>query len=115
MLVSLPQVTVHAALGDAPTVTVDGTPVAGVQSAQITVGRGGIPQVSLVLHAATVSLELPAGVTVIKAGPSAAQFADQLDPRRLEHDALEVIEAATTGEAFTAAVRAQAADFDDRG
>lgn len=111
---TLPRVSIMAAAGEAPTVTVDGSPVAGVRSAQVTVAADGVPQVSLVLAAFTVDTDLPAGVTVLRAGPSAADFAERVDPRRLERDALEHIEALTQGEAFAAAVRAQAADYDDR-
>ena len=113
---TLPRVSVMAAPGEAPTVTVDGSLVPGVRSAQITVGAGGVPQVSLVLDAAEVDLVLPAGVTVLRAGPSAADFADQLNPQRLERDALERMDDdVTQGEAFAAAVAKQAALFDDRG
>lgn len=112
---SLPKVSIMAAAGEAPTVTVDGSPVAGVRSAQVTVTADGVPQVSLVLTADAVDLDLPAGVTVLRAGPGAAEFAAQVDPRRLERDALDRLDdCPTQGEAFAAAVRAQAADFDDR-
>ena len=112
---TLPRVSVMAAAGEAPTVTVDGSPVPGVRSAQITVGAGGVPQVSLVLDAAAVDLVLPAAVTVLRAGPTAVDFAAQLSPARLERDALERLEDdVTQGEAFTAAVAVQARIFDDR-
>lgn len=112
---SLPTVAVHAAFGEAPDVTVDGTPIDGVHSAQVTVAADGVPRVVLVLSASAVTVELPAGVSVLQAGPDATTFAAQLDPRRLERDALEQIDTQTQGEAFAAAVTAQAADFDDRG
>lgn len=112
---SLPRVSIMSAAGESPTVTVDGSLIAGVRSAQVTVSKDNIPQVSLVLAADAVDLELPAGVTVLRAGSPAAAFADQVDPRRLERDALQHLDACgTQGEAFAAAVRAQAADFDDR-
>ena len=115
MTVPLPRVSVSLLNpGEAPTVRVDGLPVAGVRSAQVTVTADGIPQVSLALSADSVDVELPAQVTVMRAGPGAVQFAQQLDPIRLEHDALEHDDDATQGEAFAAAVAAQAADFDDR-
>ncbi len=111
---TLPRVSIMATAGEAPVVTVDGSPVAGVRSAQVTVTADGVPQVSLVLAATVVDTDLSARVTVLQAGPSAADFAERVDPRRLERDALEHIEALTQGEAFAAAVRAQAADYDDR-
>ncbi len=111
---TLPRVSIMATAGEAPTVTVDGSPIPGVRSAQVTVTADGVPQVSLVLAATAVDTDLPAGVTVLQAGPSAVDFAERVDPRRLERDALEHIEALTQGEAFAAAVRAQAADYDDR-
>ena len=110
---SLPRVSVMAAAGEAPTVTVDGSPIAGVRSAQITVTADGIPQVSLVLTAAAVDLDLPAGVTVLEAGPKATDFAAALSPARLERDALEHLDdGVTNGEAFAAAVRQAARDWD---
>ena len=113
---TLPRVSVMAAAGEAPTVTVNGSPISGVRSAQITVTEGGVPQVSLVLTAAAVDLQLPAGVTVLTAGPTASEFARQLSPSRLEQDALERLDDdVTQGEAFAAAVVVQAAVFDDRG
>ncbi len=113
-LVTLPKVSVMARLGEAPMVTVDGSPVRGVRSAQVTVSADGFPQVSLVLGASDVDLVLPAGVTVLQAGPSATEFAAQLDVRRLEADALAEDDL-PMGQSFARAVVAQAADFDDRG
>jgi len=113
--VSLPRVSVIAAAGEPPTVTVDGSLIVGVRSAQVTVTADGVPQVSLVLTAAAVDVELPAGVTVLRAGPNATEFVNSLDPRRLERDALDRIDDATQGEAFAAAVAVQAGEFDDRG
>lgn len=114
---SLPKVSVQAEPGEPPTVTVDGSPVPGVRSAQITVTDGHVPQVSLVLAASAVDVELPAGVTVLRAGPSATDFAEQLSPARLEGLALAHLELAdgTQGEAFAAAIAVMAGEFDDRG
>lgn len=112
---SLPRVSVQAAAGEPPVVTVDGSVIAGVRSAQVTVAADGVPQVSLVLAATGVDVALPAGVTVLRAGGSAREFAAHLDPRRLERDALARLDdASTQGEAFAAAVALQAADADDR-
>ena len=109
----LPTVSVQAAAGEPPTVTVNGSPVAGVRSAQVTVTQDGIPQVSILLHAAVVDVELPAGVSVLQAGPSAAEFAEQLNPARLEGLALQQQEAAdlSMGESFANAVAQLAAEF----
>ena len=111
---TLPRVSVMGRPGEAPCVTVDGSPIPGVVSAQVTVARDGVPQVSLLLTAAAIDLDLPAGVTVLRAGPSAAEFAAQLDVRRLEGDAL-ADDDVSMGEGFARAVAAQAAEFDDRG
>lgn len=109
----LPKVSVQAVPGEPPVITVDGSPLPGVRSAQITVTDGHVPQVSLVLAASEVDVELPAGVTVLRAGPGAVEFAEQLSAGRLEADALTRIDDdGTTGEAFTAAVRSAAAEFD---
>jgi hypothetical protein len=115
--VTLARVRVHLPeLGQPPTVLVDDVPVAGVRSAQVTVTADGVPQVALVLAAGQVDVELPAGVTVLSAGPSATEFAASLSPARLEAAALQRLDdSATHGEAFCAAVAAQAAVFDDRG
>lgn len=112
---TLAHVLVHAAAGEAPTVTVDGQALPGVTSAQITVTADGVPRVALVLTAATVELELPAGVSVLRSGPSAVDFARRVDVRRLERDALDRIDDASQGEAFAAALTVQAREFDDRG
>lgn len=113
---SLPRVSVQAAAGEPPVVTVDGSPVPGVRSAQVTVTADGVPQVSLMLTATQVDVVLPAGVTALRAGGSAREFAAQMDTRRLERDALARLDnAGTQGEAFAAAVALQAADMDDRG
>lgn len=111
---SLPRVTVAGAAGEAPTVTVDGSQVVGVRSAQVTVSADGVPQVSLVLMASAVDVELPAAVTVLRAGPTASDFADRLSPSKLEDDALlaAMDDDVTQGEVFAAAVRIQAAEFD---
>lgn len=109
---SLPKVTVMAAAGEPPTVTVDGNPLPGVRSAQVTVTADGVPQVAVVLAAAAVDLELPAAVTVMRAGRTASEFAAELNPVRLEADALQHLDDVTQGEAFCAAVAVQAALFD---
>lgn len=110
----LPVVTITAGPGDAPAVTVDGTAVPGVRSAQIVVSADHLPQVVLSLAAERVELDLPAGVAVLRAGPGAAEFADQLNPARLEGLALEHLELhdGTQGEAFAAAAALMAAEFD---
>lgn len=113
---SLPHVTVTARPGEAPLVLVDGSALPGVRWAQITVTADGVPQVSVMLTASAVDLDLPAGVTALRAGPSATEFARGLSPARLEQDALERLDDdVTQGEAFKAAVSVQAALVDDRG
>lgn len=110
------RVSILALPGEAPTVSINGVPVPAVKSAQVTASGDGVPQVALVLAASRVDLDTDAQITVVKAGPGAAEFADQLDPVRLEHDALDMIdEGLTQGELFARAVTLQAADFDDRG
>lgn len=111
----LPRVSVQAAPGEAPVVTVDGSPVAGVRSAQVTVGADHVPQVTLVLHAAEVDVELPAGVTVLRAGTSPAEFAERINPAHLEGLALGYLEHdpdCTQGEAWARAVQQAAAEHD---
>lgn len=108
------RVSITAQPGEAPSVRVNGVPIPAVRSAQVTASVDGVPQVSLVLAAAQVDLDGDAQVTVLRAGPSAAEFARHLDPRRLERDALDLLDDQTQGEAFAAAVAAQAADYDDR-
>jgi hypothetical protein len=108
---SLPKVSVQAVPGEPPVVTVDGSPIAGVRSAQITVSADHLPQVALVLAVAEVDVELPAGVTVLRAGPRAVEFADSLSVPRLEAEAAGALDQ-SMGEAFAAAVRTQAAEFD---
>lgn len=110
------RIAVTAAPGEPPSVTVNGLPMPAVQQVQVTATAVGVPQVSLVLAAAQVDLDLDGQVTVLRAGPTATEFADRLDPSRLERDALSALDDdLTQGEAFAAAVVAQAVDFDDRG
>ena len=109
---SLPRVTVTGAAGEAPTVAVDGSQVPGVRSAQMTISADGVPHVSLMLAASAVDVELPAAVTVLRAGPTASDFASRLSPKRLEDDALTQDEDNTLGESFAFAVAQQAAEFD---
>jgi hypothetical protein len=109
----LPRVSVVAQPGAAPRVSINGVELPAVRSAQVTSVVDGIPQVSVVFAAAQVDLDADAQVTVVTAGPGVSEFADRLDPRRLERDALAALdEDATQGEAFAAAVRLQAADWD---
>lgn len=85
----------------------------GVIAVHIDGAARGVPQVQITLRPDQVVANLPeTGVQILRAGASAAEFADRLDPRRLEHDALQHLDDATQGEAFAAAVAAQAADFD---
>jgi hypothetical protein len=108
------RVAITALPGEAPSVTVNGLPLPAVRSVQVTATGDGVPQVAVVFAAAQVDWDGEAAITVVKTG-SAVEFADGLDPRRLEHDALNGLEFdATQGEAFAAAVRAQAVEFDDR-
>lgn len=109
------RVSIVAQPGEQPIVNVNGIPLPAVASVQVTATATGVPQVSVVIAAAQVDLDTDAQVTVLRAGPSASEFAQQIDVRRLERDALENLDDRTQGEAFTAAVRAQAADYDDRG
>lgn len=112
----LPRVSVVAQPGAAPRVSINGVELPAVRSAQVTSTVDGIPQVSVVFTAARVDLDVDAQVTVVTAGGGATAFAERLDPQRLENDALLHLEDdLTQGEAFTAAVRAQASDWDDRG
>lgn len=99
--------------GDAPSVTVGGVLVQGVRSLQVTATQDQLPQVSLVLTAASVDIQLPAGVTVLQTGPSPSDFAAQLNPARLEGLALEYLELhdGTQGEAFAAAAAAMADEW----
>lgn len=111
----LPSVRVTARPGEDPVVAVDDRELPGVLSVQVSAVTGQVPHVSLVLAAGVLSLDVAGQVRVMRAGPSAAEFADQLDVKRLERDALERLDDSTQGEAFAAAVRAQASDYDDRG
>lgn len=108
------RVAVTALPGEPPSVTVNGLPLPAVRSVQVTAAADHVPQVSVVFAAAQVDLDVDGQVTVIRTG-SAVEFAQQLDVRRLEHDALDGFDSdLTQGEAFAVAVRAQAAEFDDR-
>lgn len=111
---SLPRISLQAAPGERPVLTVDGSPLPGVRSAQVTVTADGVPQVSLILAASAVDLELPAGVNVITTGPTATEFAEQLSPARLEGLALQQLELddLTQGEAFARAAQLMAAEYD---
>lgn len=109
------RVSIIAMPGEPPSVHVNGMPLPAVKSAQVTATVDGVPQVALVLAASQVDWDGDATITVLRAGPGATDFADQLDVQQLEHDALTRIDDCTQGEAFAAAVRVQAAAFDDRG
>jgi hypothetical protein len=111
----LPSVEVTAHPGEEPAVRVDGVPLPGVLSVQVSAVTGQVPHVSLVLAAGELSLDVAGQVRVMRTGPSATEFADALDVKRLERDALDRLDDSTQGEAFAAAVRAQASDYDDRG
>ena len=112
---SLPRVHISCAAGEAPTVVVNGAPLEGVVSAQVTVAADGVPRVAVALCAASVEVELPAGVSVIRSGPSAGVFVQSLSPAWLEQDALGRSDDASMGESFVAALAVQAAEFDGRG
>lgn len=112
---SLPRVVLRGAAGEAPTVSVDGVPIAGVVSSQVTVAADGVPRVAVVLSASAVEVEVPAAVSVIRSGPSAGAFVQTLSPVRLEQDALGRVDEASMGESFVAALAVQAAEFDGRG
>lgn len=111
----LPRVVIRAAAGDAPLVTVDGVTLPGVRSTQIHVAQDRAPQVALVLAADAVDAELPAGVTVMRQGGGAGEFADGLNPARLQTLALQVLDHdpdVTQGEAFAAALVQLAEEWD---
>lgn len=108
------RVAITALPGEAPSVQVNGLPLPAVRSVQVTATADHVPQVSVVFSAAQVDFDLEGQITIIRSG-SAIEFAQQLDVRRLEHDALSGFDSdLTQGEAFAVAVRAQAAEFDDR-
>jgi len=112
---SLPTVHITATPGEAPTVTVNGAAISGVRTAQIGVGADQMPQVIVTLTAGQVELDLPAQVGVLRAGPAASNFAQGVNPARLEGLALEHLELhdGTQGEAFAAALAQMAAEFDE--
>jgi hypothetical protein len=111
---TLARVSITARPGELPQVLVDGTPLPAVSRVQVTATPDGIPQVAVVFSAGQVDVDGEAAVSVVRAGPSMVAFAEQLDARRLERDALEADEDLPQGQAFKEAVRAQAADFDGR-
>lgn len=97
-------------------VWVDDVKLPGVLAVVVSGSAGQVPQVQVTLRPGQVVTDLPeTGVQLLRAGPSATEFADRLNPVLLEQRALEHIEVNTQGEAFAAAVRDQAAMFDDRG
>lgn len=114
---SLPQVRVHLTADGRGEVFVNDEPLAGVLAVTVVGAVGDLPRVIVTLRPGDITADLPeAGVQLLQAGPDATAFAAQVDPRRLERDALQHLDdCPTQGEAFAAALRAQAADFDDRG
>jgi hypothetical protein len=111
---ALPTVRVTAVPGEPPTVTVNGAAIDGVRKAQIGVAADQMPQVVVTIAAWAVECELPAGVAVLHSGPAASNFAQGLNPARLEGLALQHLDAhdGTNGEAFAAAAAQMAAEFD---
>lgn len=75
---------------------------------------GEVPRVVVTVRPGELTVDLPeTGVHLLGAGPGLAEFADQLNPARLEGLALEHQEMhdGTQGEAFAAAVTRLAAEF----
>jgi hypothetical protein len=111
---SLPKVHVMLTADGRGEVWINDQKVPAVLAVQVTGAAGDMPQVVLTVRPGELTMDLPeTGVQLLHAGPTASDFADKLDPRRLERDALERIDEATQGEAFAAAVLVQAGEFDD--
>lgn len=88
----------------------------GVVGMQITAHAGGVPHVAVTLRPDQVLAELPdADVQLVQAGPTAVDFAAQLNPGRLDELALAQMEASnedlTMAEAFAAAITQMADEF----
>lgn len=114
--VSLPSVHVRLAADGSCAVTINGTELPAVIGVQILGKAGEVPRLMVELRPGEITVDLPeTGVQIIQSGPTATDFARSLSPARLEQDALQRIEEGTQGEAFAAAVLAQAGLFDDRG
>lgn len=111
----LPTVRITGVPGEPPVVTVNGAQIDGVRTAQIAVAADHMPQVIVTIAAWAVDCELPAGVAVLQAAGGATNFAQGINPARLEGLALEHMELhdGTQGEAFAAAAALMAAEFDD--
>lgn len=114
-LVTLPKVHVKLTADGMSEVWLNDEKVPAVLSVHISGAAGEVPRVTMTVRPGELTADLPeTGVQLLRAGPSATEFAASLSPARLERDALERIDEATQGEAFAAAVAVQAALFDDR-
>lgn len=114
----LPRVKVSLrAPGDIPDVSVDDVPVPGVVGFMVRQGDGQFPVVGLELRVSAADVDLPATVTAVTSGRSAAAFVDSISAEQLEADMLDRLGGlegdATTGEAARAVLALYATDFDD--
>lgn len=111
---ALPHVHVTLNADGTGEVLVNGEKLPGVLAVEVRGGAGHVPQVLVTLRPTEMIADLPEGtVTVVQSGPTAADFADQLSPARLEGLALEHLELhdGTNGEAFAAAVTQMADEY----
>ena len=96
-------------------VLIDGVKLRGATAVQITGAVRERPQVQITLVPDRVTADLPdTDVTVLRPG-GAAEFADALNPARLQGLALQHMDHdpdATHGEAYAAALAVMAAEFE---
>ena len=110
---SLPKVHVTLTADGRGEVWVNDEKLPGVIAVTVMGAAGELPRVVATVRPGELTVDMPeAGVQLLRSGPSATEFAARLDPRRLERDALDRLDDGTQGEAFAAAVAAQAAEFD---
>jgi len=111
----LPHVQVSLSADGTGEVLVDGVKLPGVLGVQIVGAARDVPHVAVTIRPGTVVADLPeAGVQLLQAGPTAAGFAEQLNPARLEALALKALDGdddLTQGEAFAAAVARMADEY----
>lgn len=101
--------------GDDPVITVNGNELPAVTGFYLRLAEGSVPVVGVEFRAGSVTADLPAGVSVAVAGPTASDFAERIDPEQFEADILAALEeeglAGSTGSAARRVLISYAEDF----
>lgn len=115
-MTGLPSVRVHATADGRGELWLNDQKIPAVLAVQVHAAAGEVPTVTVTVRPGELTVDLPeTGVQLLRGGASAVEFADRLNPARLEGLALEHLEQdpdATQGEAWSRAVAQAAGEFD---